>query len=99
MENEVKVVLMKIKELSLELIKAIDVATQEEKEEKAIESKKEVTLVEVRSVLAGLSRDGFTSEVRELLKKYGSSKLSDVKENDYEALLNDAKELKQKEGK
>lgn len=43
------------------------------KEEKA---KPALTLEEVRAVLADKSRAGHTAEIRELLKKYGASKLS-----------------------
>ena len=99
MKKEEKVVLLKIKDLSVELINLIDAMTKDEaaptvKEE----SKKVVTLVEVRTALAKLSRDGFTSEVRSLLKKYGADKLSEINEKDYEALLEDAKNLKVEEG-
>lgn len=99
MKKEEKVVLLKIKDLSVELINLIDAMTKDEaaptvKEE----SKKVVTLVEVRTALAKLSRDGFTSEVRSLLKKYGADKLSGINEKDYEALLEDAKNLKVEDG-
>lgn len=60
-----------------------------EKEEK----KPVLTLEEVRTVLAEKSRNGFTSEIKALLKKYGASKLSDVNSKDYEALLKDTEEL------
>jgi len=42
-------------------------------------------------VLAELSRNGFTEDVRTLLKKYGSDKLSGIKQEDYQALLEDAR--------
>lgn len=100
MKNEEKVVLLKIKDLSVELINLIDAMTKDEEVAPTIkeEPKKVVTLVEVRTALAKLSRDGFTSEVRSLLKKYGADKLSGINEKDYEALLEDAKNLKTKEG-
>lgn len=60
-----------------------------EKEEK----KPTLTLEEVRTVLAEKSRNGFTSEIKALLKKYGASKLSDVNSKDYEALLKDTEVL------
>lgn len=99
MKNEEKVVLLKIKDLSVELINLIDVMTKDEAAPTVKEEpKKVVTLVEVRTALAKLSRDGFTSEVRSLLKKYGADKLSGINEKDYEALLEDAKNLKVEEG-
>lgn len=57
------------------------------------EAKPALTLEEVRTVLAEKSRNGFTSEIKELLKKYGASKLSEVDSKNYEALLKDTEEL------
>lgn len=57
------------------------------------EAKPALTLEEVRTVLAEKSRNGFTAEIKELLKKYGASKLSEVDPKNYEALLNDTEEL------
>lgn len=66
----------------------------EEDETPVVEAKKKHTLEEVRRVLAELSRDGFTAQVRELLLKHGAKKLSEVKEDDYESLLKEAGELR-----
>ena len=55
------------------------------------EEAKPITLEQVRKVLAELSRNGFTEDVRTLLKKYGSDKLSGIKQEDYQALLEDAR--------
>lgn len=55
--------------------------------------KKELTLVDVRAVLADKSRAGHTDEIRELLHKYGANKLSDVDPQNYEALIRDAEEI------
>lgn len=63
-------------------------------EESEVYVKKEITLEEVRSVLADISRDGKTAEVRALLKKYGASKLSEINPENYESLLADAEVLK-----
>lgn len=57
------------------------------------EAKPALTLEEVRTVLAEKSRNGFTAEIKELLKKYGASKLSEVDSKNYEALLKDTEEL------
>lgn len=46
----------------------------------------QVTLEEVRAVLAEKSAAGHTAEVRQLLKKLGADKLSAVKPEDYAAL-------------
>lgn len=55
---------------------------------------KQITLEEVRAVLAEKSHDGFTAEVRALLEKYGASKLSQIDPSKYAALLADAEGLK-----
>ena len=47
-------------------------------------------LEDVRAILSEKSRAGYTADVRELLQKYGASKLSQVDPANYEALLSDA---------
>ena len=49
--------------------------------------KKQLSLTEVRAVLAEKSRAGFTKEVKELLIKHGAEKLSEINPTEYEALL------------
>lgn len=65
------------------------------KEEKpaAKREEKPLTLEEVRAVLAEKSRAGHTEEVRELLKKHGADKLSEIDPAKYPALLADAEVL------
>ncbi|WP_365728717.1 hypothetical protein [Ruminococcus sp.] len=53
----------------------------------------EVTLPEVRAVLANKSRAGFTEEVKQLLMKHGAEKLSGIAESEYAALLKEAEHL------
>lgn len=52
-----------------------------------------VTFVELRSRMSEISRNGHTAEVKELLRKFGADKLSDVAEADYAALLAEAEGL------
>ena len=52
-----------------------------------------VTMEDVYAVLAEKLKDGKRKEVKELLLKYDSGKLSGVKESDYPALLADAEAL------
>lgn len=52
-----------------------------------------VTLEQVRAILTEKSRIGYTTQVRELLSKYGVTKLSDVDPSAYAALLADAEVL------
>ncbi len=49
-----------------------------------------VTFVQLRSRLSEISRSGKTSEIKELIAKYGASKLSDIAESDYAAVLAEA---------
>lgn len=56
-------------------------------------TEKEITIEEVRAVLAAKSENGKRKEVKDLLFKYDSGKLSGVKKSDYVALLADAEAL------
>ena len=53
-----------------------------------------IKLEDVRTILAEISRSGKTAQMKELLGRFGASKLSDVKQEDYAALLAAAKEVK-----
>ena len=68
-------------------------AAEEPPEKKASAQKPVLTLEQVRAMLAEKSRAGHTADVRELLRKYGASKLSQVDPANYEALLRDAEVL------
>ena len=63
------------------------------KKEKQVEEVKQPTLEEVRTVLAELSRKGYTTNVRMILIGFGVSRLSEVDPKDYPELLAKAKEL------
>ena len=53
----------------------------------------QLTLEQVRAVLADKSRMGFTAEIRALLQKYGAAKLSGIDPTNYKALVADAEVL------
>lgn len=53
-----------------------------------------VTLADVRSCLAEVSRAGFTDKVRKLIQLHGADKLSDIDQSEYAAVLAEAEELK-----
>lgn len=55
--------------------------------------KKEIVLEEVRAKFAEKSQVGLTAEVREIIKKYGGSKLSEVDPKHYADMLKDAEGL------
>ena len=53
-----------------------------------------ITLEEVRTVLAELSRDGKTQEVKAILKRHGASRLSEINPDEWEAILDEAAEIR-----
>lgn len=59
-----------------------------------VQEEKEITLEEVRGVLAEKSHAGFTAQIRDLLKKYGADKLSQIEPSNYKALIAEAEGLK-----
>ena len=48
---------------------------------------------DVRAILAAKSRDGFTTQIRALLQKYGAQKLSKIDPVNYKSLVEDAEGL------
>ena len=53
----------------------------------------EVTLHDLQVVIGGKLKDGKRMEVKDLLFKYNSGKLSEVKESDYPAFMAEARVL------
>lgn len=53
----------------------------------------DISLEQVRIVLADKSRNGLTAEVRELIRKYGADKLSEIKPEHFAAVLKEAEVL------
>ena len=70
-----------------------DAKVIEAQEVKELPAEKEVTLEDVRAVLGQKSQAGMTAEVRELIRKYGGTRLSDIDPAQYKALLKDAEAL------
>lgn len=70
-----------------------DAKVIEAQEVKALPAEKEVTLEDVRAVLGQKSQTGMTAEVRELITKYGGTRLSDIDPAQYKALLAEAEVL------
>ncbi|KGP75595.1 rRNA biogenesis protein rrp5 [Desulfosporosinus sp. Tol-M] len=52
-----------------------------------------ISLEQVRTVLTDKSRNGLTAEVRELIRKYGADKLSEIKPEHFSAVLKEAEVL------
>jgi len=63
-------------------------AVQKSEKKKA----KEIKLEDVRAKLADMSQAGKTAEVRDIIKKYGGTKLSDVDPAHYADILKDVEE-------
>ena len=62
--------------------------------EKVVEEPKNtLSFEEVRAEMAEISRNGKREEVKTLITKFGASRLSEVKPEDYEKLLNEARSL------
>ena len=51
------------------------------------------SLEQVRAILADKSRDGLTGQIRELLRKYGADRLSEVDPMHYRDLIREAEDL------
>ena len=67
--------------------------TADEAPDAATPAEHQLTLEQVRAVLADKSRMGFTAEIRSLLQKYGAAKLSGIDPAPYKALVADAEVL------
>lgn len=82
----------KLTELS-SLVQSL-IPNEEKKAPQAKEPEKpKITLEEIRGKLAGYSQAGFTAEIREILKKFGASKLSEIKPELYADVLAEAEKL------
>lgn len=75
------------------VVPATDTPTAPIEQEAPKEEKPTVTMEQVRAVLAQKSKDGKKAQVKALLLKYDSGKLSGVKPEDYPALLAEAEVL------
>lgn len=75
------------------VVPATDTPTVPIEQEAPKEEKPTVTMEQVRAVLAQKSKDGKKAQVKALLLKYDSGKLSGVKPEDYPALLAEAEVL------
>lgn len=69
------------------------VAEAMQKNEANIVEKKDITMEQIRTVLVEKSRNNLVQEVKELLEKYGVSKLSEVNPEKYPELMADAERL------
>jgi len=92
--NELAVIAEELLRCAASLTSAAETITEMlGKDETASPAEPQPKFEEVRAVLAGMSRKGYTDQIRELLKKYGADKLSAVDPRQYRALLHDAEEM------
>ena len=92
-----EIILNAVKELKA-LFSENSVATTEKPEAKPLPDKtpdkkeeaRTYSFTDVRGIMAGLSGQGKKAEARALLDKFGAKRLSDVKEEDYAALVHEA---------
>lgn len=94
--NDISCVIATLQAIADELLTAYpdnDFDHDDESEAKPEPKKSAVTLEQVRVALAEKSRDGFTVQVKALLKQYNADRLSAVNPSDYAALLVDAEGL------
>ena len=95
MKKEFVELVVKDLEMLISHLKELLVDEEDEKVEKPrAEPSKKISLEDVRAVLAKLSQHGKTAEVKDLITKYGATKLSDVDEGKYKDLLKDAEGIK-----
>ena len=82
-----------INEVANTLAEMVSTASADETLDAAVSAEPQLTLEQVRAVLADKSRMGFTAEIRSLLQKYGAAKLSGIDPANYKALVADAEVL------
>ena len=82
-----------INEVANTLAEMFSTASADETLDAAVSAEPQLTLEQVRAVLADKSRMGFTAEIRALLQKYGAAKLSGIDPANYKALVAHAEVL------
>ena len=79
------------------LADSIEALATDEQHDAGVEEVREpatkITFEDLRAVLAVLTRDGKQKEVKELITKYGAKKLSDIPEDKYQELLDEARKI------
>ena len=71
-------------------VRKIDTKTEKKEAPSPAPEVKKYSFQEVRGIMASLAGKGKKAEAKALLTKYGASRLSDVKEEDYPALVAEA---------
>lgn len=91
--NRMKLVLDVAKSMR-NLADSIEALTVDEKHDDDLEDVKEkIKFEDLRAVLAVMTRDGKQQKVKDLITKYDAKKLSDVPEDKYQELLEEARKI------
>ena len=83
-------VLISISETLTDMFSSADAEHKEDLKDAPKSDRKQVSMEEVRAVLAEKSISGHREAVKALLNKYGADRLSDIEPSKYAALLADA---------
>lgn len=83
----------KISELLIEAKNKIDEALNLLNPNGKKEEKKVITLEEIRTELTSFARKGFTKEIRDIIVGFGANKLSELKPEHYEEVLNRMRDI------
>ena len=73
-------------------VRALCLALADDRQE-TVQKVPEIPLERVRGLLADKSRNGYTAEVRSIIKSFGAERLSEIDPSDYEAVLMKAEAL------
>lgn len=82
-----------IKEEAKTKTKEVSKKEEEKAVKEDVKEEKKIDFTEIREVATTLVQAGKRPELAEITAKYGASKLSELKEEDYEAVLNEFKGL------
>ena len=82
-----------IRGLLIEAKNKIDEALNLLNPNKKKEEKKAMTLDEIRAELTSFARKGFTKEIRDIIVGFGANKLSELKPEHYEEVLNRMRDI------
>lgn len=82
-----------ISELLIEAKKKIDDALNLFNGSKQKEEKKVITLDEIRAELTSFARKGFTKDIRDIITGFGANKLSELKPEHYEEVLERVRDI------
>ena len=83
----------KISELLIEAKNKIDEALNLLNNNVQKEEKKPITLEEIRTELTYFAKKGFTNEIRDIIVGFGANKLSELKPEHYEEVLNRMRDI------